>query len=542
MTEIYSYVSTRANTYNPSKTVFLLPPKKYAASVALAEEYAISSGTRALVEKYGDVLIVPVFENGYDGVDGKIVENIYNEYKKSFISKEEGDNPEVSVWCWETMIFVIGSGEGAVLAGNAAVASPNYFAGVALINGVPNDFSHKNDDSTHWYVKDVTPDYHVTNREIPVPVWFFTDNEKHIGEACDYFMPALGVDNGVYTIAQYGDISAKLYENASEPAKNIRVTVGKESDKAAIECVYENFFNKQIRWKNAPDGSVKCILSKAEFEATFETTYVSFGGYDYPVYVYLPKGETKESMKNKPVVFSLHGRYEPSWIFSTKNGWMNLCDETKEFIYVLVDCYKNEWAFERDIPAFPKICDMLSRNYSIDRERVYVSGFSNGNRMTSELGIHCPDLFAAMSPWNGPNNNVDFAPLIESGLEMPMFAFVGDNDHGGMNHNGGYSDIYLQNIMTIDNCPRIPFETKIDVHWFTPEIRTGENHYLKELGYTEGDRFKTYIYRNDRGEERVGYTIMKNMPHGAIYDESRATWEFVKQFRRTSDGKIVTIR
>lgn len=542
MERIYYYVSTRANTYNPSKTVFLIPPQKFATDEKVAEEYAISSGVKNLVEENGDVLIVPVLENGYDCVDGKIVEKIYTEYKKTFSSKEEGDNPEATVWCWETLIYIIGVGDGAVLAGNAAVASPNYFAGVALLGGVPSDYSHQNDASSHWYVQDVTSDYCVKNRDIPVPVWFFVADEGVCREACDYFMPALGIDKDIYSKKCYGKISAKLFENVSESARNIRITTGEFCEKEAIECVYENFFSKQIRWKNAPDGTLKPILTKKEFYSTFETTYVSFGGYEYPVYVYLPKGETKESMKNKPVVFSLHGRYEPSWIFSTKNGWVNLCDETKEFVYVLVDCYKNEWVLDRDVPAFGKICDMLSAKYSIDRERVYVSGFSNGNRMTSELGIYRPNLFAAMSPWNGPNDNKDFSPLVATGLEMPTFAFVGDNDHGGMNHDGGYSDIYLQNIMTIDNCPRIPFENKVDLHWFTPEIRTGENYYNKKGGYTEGDRLRTFIYRNDRGEERVGYTVMKNMPHGAIYDESRATWEFFKQFRRKANGEIEVIK
>ena len=75
---------------------------------------------------------------------------------------------------------------------------------------------------------------------------------------------------------------------------------------------------------------------------------------------------------------------------------------------------------------------------------------------------------------------------------------------------------------------------------FVPDaIYNGENHYTAARGYTEGERFGTAVYRDAQGVPRVCVTVMKNMPHGAIHDESRAAWEFMRRYRRPGNGKAV---
>ena len=64
------------------------------------------------------------------------------------------------------------------------------------------------------------------------------------------------------------------------------------------------------------------------------------------------------------------------------------------------------------------------------------------------------------------------------------------------------------------------------------EIRTGKNYYTASQGYAQGDRFRTMVYHGPDGMPRVAYTVMKNMPHGAIREQSRAAWEFLRHFRR----------
>jgi hypothetical protein len=60
-----------------------------------------------------------------------------------------------------------------------------------------------------------------------------------------------------------------------------------------------------------------------------------------------------------------------------------------------------------------------------------------------------------------------------------------------------------------------------------------------DKGYKEGDRFQTEVYCREDQSARVCVTVMKNMPHGAIAEEARFTWEFLKQFCRPKGSKKV---
>lgn len=70
------------------------------------------------------------------------------------------------------------------------------------------------------------------------------------------------------------------------------------------------------------------------------------------------------------------------------------------------------------------------------------------------------------------------------------------------------------------------------------EVRTGA-FYSGQKGYAEGDRLYTRVYSGPDGEARVCYTLMKNMPHGAIPDQSRAAWEFLRHFSRPEGSRTV---
>ncbi len=72
----------------------------------------------------------------------------------------------------------------------------------------------------------------------------------------------------------------------------------------------------------------------------------------------------------------------------------------------------------------------------------------------------------------------------------------------------------------------------LPTNFLPDEIRTDENYYTASRGYHQGDRFKTLVYHGPDGLPRVAFTIMKNMPHGAIPEQSRAAWEFLRHFRR----------
>ena len=203
---------------------------------------------------------------------------------------------------------------------------------------------------------------------------------------------------------------------------------------------------------------------------------------------------------------------------------------TGAFLLAVPDSPENIWFLERDGGVFARMIDRLHSRYGIDRERVYLTGFSNGGMMTREAGTRYPQLFAALSPWNAPPAET-WPGFAEGGWQMPCFIYLGDNDPVAR----GTEEPLLEQMLRANCCAAVR-----TAGGFVPDaIYNGENHYTAARGYTEGERFGTAVYRDAQGVPRVCVTVMKNMPHGAIHDESRAAWEFMRRYRRPGNGKAV---
>ena len=48
-------------------------------------------------------------------------------------------------------------------------------------------------------------------------------------------------------------------------------------------------------------------------------------------------------------------------------------------------------------------------------------------------------------------------------------------------------------------------------------------------------------YPKADGAVPVAVTVMKEMPHGAIHDQSRAAWRFLRRFRRIEGRKDICL-
>ncbi|BCN29201.1 hypothetical protein [Anaeromicropila herbilytica] len=537
--DLFYYISTKANTYTPAKTIYVCAPDKDVHSYETVERFAKESGWLLLAEEDGAVLVMPIAENGWVSQSPSLIAEIYDETRQKFPSKNGDSIPgrDGFIWCWETLIYLVGYVEGAIFAGNVTVTSPNRFAGIALINGVPNNYKSQSDPSDHWLVRNISSDYNVRNHDIPVCLWMLGNNELDMKEALAYFMHSNHITEDV-ELVEYEGVSTRIYKNREEEAAQIRVSVGSFTATPVLApTIMIQFFNNFIRWKNAPDGTLKPYLSKTDFynSSRYEQNSVTVNDIKYTYFTYLPEGTDKKNAAGLPVVFSAHGRGEPAWMFSTKNGWDKLCDETKEFILVLPDSPQNIWLFERDREVFSHIIEQLYEAYGIDRSRVYLTGFSNGGMITRQVGNHYPELFAAISPWNAPFRD-EYKEIISKGYELPCFICAGDSDE-----KVEWDDLnnLLENMLKINNCAIREDTSNNHVRFISDEIRNASNYYTIENGYSEGERFQTFLYHNTEGKNRVCFTKMKNMPHGAVYEESRAAWKFLKRFSRPDGAKRV---
>ena len=536
--KMYSYVSTKAGC-DPCRTIYLCPPASEAAAPEAAEAFAIRTGWQALAEEKGAVLVVPLVSGSWTDMPKSLLIEIY---KKTCSQFETRSGQAIwgrggRLWCWETMLYLVGYEDGAVFAGNVLAAYPNVFAGAALIDGAPEDYTEGMEPSGHWLVPDVSPAYCRLNREIPVHLWMLQRQGapgSQVQAARDYFAYACGEweESQVRAGVWHGTMTASkanpacqtriLYRNskAEDAAEDFR-----RQDKSLSRFLFTQCFEHVIRWKNSPDGTLALTDSKDEFYASprFLRRTVTAGEREYDYFVHLPQGKAKEARKKLPLVFTVHGRGKPAWLFTAKNGWDTLADETGEFILVSPDSPGNIWFLPRDRMVFPQIVHDMAEEFGIDESRVYLTGFSNGGMMVREIAVLYPETFAAVSPWNAPSGNTGammkedssvMAPeydkefieildrFLESGYEMPSYFIFGDKDRAAV----------------MENDRMIP-------------LMLGANRYVSKV-YEEMEGYSTTYYKNSQGKTMVIVTVMKDMPHGAVPDESRLTWQFLKQFRR----------
>lgn len=157
------YLSEQCRTWRAAKTIFLLAPDETACSIERLDAFAAASGWLDAIERDGAVLVLPLVKSGWMQEPTERIKKIYKAVWADAQSPDPGD-VRGTVWCWETLIYLAGYEEGAVFAGNCAVAHPNMFADVAMVNGVPNNYHAGEIDSDQWLLPDASPESMRKNR------------------------------------------------------------------------------------------------------------------------------------------------------------------------------------------------------------------------------------------------------------------------------------------------------------------------------------------------------------------------------------------
>ena len=553
----YSYTSTLAD-WDPAKTIFLCPPSSHCKTWEDAQSYAIRSGWQAVAEANKCLLIVPLAEEGWEALPEDHLMSLYNRFKNDVPARQGRSiwGRGGKVWCWEIILFAVGYGDGAEYVSRVQIACPGFLAACALVNGCTADFSSSEKPSSHWLVPGASEDYRKRNCEIPVQTWLYTEDTDGCGKLAEYW-------NGVNQADTFGEeivggLLSDVAYSGKHPAHQVRVFSGTFSAEPKLaEHIFFHCFSHVVRWKNGPDGTLALVPSREEFyknPANLRRTIGIEGNY-YDYFLHLPAGKQTEEVRGLPLVVSIHGRGEPAWMYSNKNGWESLSDETGAFVTLTPDSPGNIWFRSRDARAFPLMIAQALEEFGLDPERVYLTGFSNGGTMTRELSLMYPDLFAAISPWNGPG--MDTAAMLEQdtsripscvlpqlraladrllqeGWEMPAFMFYGDRDMG----IGPDSNLLLPVYLQANGCAALP-EPQCPAGYRPDWEYTAEKEYAP---LSEGHRFHTYAYRGVHGEPAVCVTLMKNMPHGAVREQSRVTWEFFRHYRRPVQSKSVIFK
>lgn len=141
--------------------------------------------------------------------------------------------------------------------------------------------------------------------------------------------------------------------------------------------------------------------------------------------LYLPHDYDPQTAR--PLVIFLHGIGErgndPELV--TANGLPKLIRQGRQFDFIVASpqCPADKWWVGMDSYVVALI-DEVAQSYSVDRERVYLTGLSMGGYGTWSAAAGCPERFAAIAPVCGGGR-----PIWAGNLkDVPVWAFHGAKD------------------------------------------------------------------------------------------------------------------
>lgn len=139
----------------------------------------------------------------------------------------------------------------------------------------------------------------------------------------------------------------------------------------------------------------------------------------------LPAGYATEPGKRWPLVVFLHGIGERG-VDARKvaaNGPPKLVEGGHDFPFILLSpqCEPERWW---DAALLDAWLERVSRNYRVDKRRIYLTGLSMGGFGTWAWAQYAPKRFAAIAPVCGGGDPKQAAKL----RKLPVWAFHGDKD------------------------------------------------------------------------------------------------------------------
>lgn len=179
-------------------------------------------------------------------------------------------------------------------------------------------------------------------------------------------------------------------------------------DKGISVEMAEKILRRGRRYKQEPTGSQPGL-----------TLSVDNAVMTYALYV--PEGY--DPGKSYPLVVCLHGAgfngdaYLDRWVPRLGEKYMLACPTLE----------RGFWWTRKGERLVMAVLDDVVRRYHVDRDRIFLTGMSNGGIGTYFIGAHHADRFSAVAPMAGGFPDGLF-PLLENFRETPVYIIHGSKD------------------------------------------------------------------------------------------------------------------
>jgi poly(3-hydroxybutyrate) depolymerase len=155
-----------------------------------------------------------------------------------------------------------------------------------------------------------------------------------------------------------------------------------------------------------------------------------FDGKLAPYRVYIPS--KYEKSRKYPLIVLLHGAgLDENSFFDFYDGLWPKLAEQHGFILAaasgrsIYSRYDKQDGGEQDVLD---VLDLMQKNYSIDRARVYLAGHSRGGEGTWKIGFEYRNRFSALAPIAGTRISAEIDTALASGRKIPIMIITGAKD------------------------------------------------------------------------------------------------------------------
>lgn len=191
-------------------------------------------------------------------------------------------------------------------------------------------------------------------------------------------------------------------------------------------------------------GAFWAVVAMVTMSANFAMAdNISVNGSNRTISVYAPSGIEK----GRPLIIQMHGMNQDAAYQRNAAKWESIAD-TARFVIVFPEGEGKSWDIggDKDVNFLKAIISEMDKKYGIDKNRVYVSGFSMGGMMSYHAANRMGDMIAAIAPCSGyPISNE--APA--SKRMMPIIHTHGTTDDV-VNYNSAVS--YLKKWTSYEKC------------------------------------------------------------------------------------------
>ena len=274
------------------------------------------------------------------------------------------------------------------------------------------------------------------------------------------------------------------------------------------------------------------LFASSTFSQTFSFTHNSIVR---SYIVHLPTGYSASNQY--PVIINMHG-YTSTASQQQSYSQMNTVADTGKFIVVYPDGVNNAWNAGYgvnptidDVDFVSVLIDTMKNKFSVNANKIYACGMSNGGFMSYRLACELNNKIAAIASVTGLMGDSVRLFLCQNSCSVPVMDFHGTADPT-VNYNGalGYisADSCIQWWRIKDGCPATPVVTNM------PDINTADGATATKYYYGLGNDSSEVIFFKITGGGHTWPGGVSIPSLGNTCQDIKASGEIWNFFRRHS--------